>query len=244
MKRKREDDALLEVEDHLKNPYIPYTSDFLDERLQVLLERRLKLSGREYLFDGGYPEAVRKILILKRENASDGDTPPIAALIFEKPCKLSHRNVLGTLISLGVDRDVIGDISIWEDKIQIIVHERMLEYLKNNFTHINGRRIKVKTLPYPEIIPFEPEFDEYASTLASNRLDAAVSRIFGISRDKAARAIRQGLITHNYLPAEKVSTEVRVGDKISMRKKGKAEISEIGGYTKKGRLRFKYLKYK
>lgn len=233
-----------QIKDALNRPLKTFISDFLDENEQEVAKRLLNKTKREYRFDGGYEEAIRKILIIAPENRSlDNIKAPISAITFKKPGELSHRNVLGTFMSLGVERDTIGDIAIWDDLIQVVVLKRLSEYFLNNLEFINNSRIYPEAYSYNEIIPFELKYELENATAASNRLDAICASIFKTSRSKAAEAINKGFILLNHIPENKITTLVKEGDYISMKGKGKTEMLEFNGKSRKGRVRFSYKRY-
>ena len=236
---------LNDIQDKLKNPYLTYFSNFYDEKEQALLKPILNKSKRIYKFDGGYPEAQRKMLILYSEfDDKEFVEPPMSALVFKKPCELTHRNVLGTILSLGVNRDTIGDITIFDDFVQIIIQKHLGEYFLSNFRYINNHRVEPDLFEYHDIIPYSFKFDLETCTASSNRLDAVIASIFKTSRKKAIEFIKQGLILHNHLPLKKYTSPVEVNDTLSMRGKGKVKITSFGSKTKKGRIRINYKKYK
>ncbi len=86
--------------------------------------------------------------------------------------------------------------------------------------------------------------EERQDTVASLRLDNIVASAFGLSRAKAAEAIRRGMVSVNSMEALKVDMEIKECDKIAMREKGKAVLAEIGGTSRKDRIRIKINKYK
>lgn len=235
---------LFNIQSKLDNLYLDYTSNFLDESEQALLLPSLIRSKRDFSFDGGYSEAQRKILHLPAVYNSNEVRPPISAIVFKKPCELTHRNVLGTLMSLGINRDVIGDIAIWDDTVQIIVLERMQEYILNNLNFINNHPIFPEIRSYDEIIPYSVPYELETTTVSSNRLDGVVASIFKTSRKKATSFIKEGFVLHNHLPIQKMTNQVEVGDTLSMKGKGKVKISDFRGKTKKGKLRINFKRYK
>jgi RNA-binding protein YlmH len=76
------------------------------------------------------------------------------------------------------------------------------------------------------------------------RLDAVISSIFSVSRSAACDAINGGLVGVNGIAVIKPDRTVNEGDKLSLRGKGKAIIDSVGGFSKKGRIRFSYRRYR
>ncbi len=241
----RNSDKLIQVKEALRKKNRLYVSDFLDENEQAQALELLKRTSRSYRFDGGYDQAQRKILIIapEGENVDDYESP-LVSIVFKKPCDLNHRNVLGTLMSLGVERDTVGDIAIWKETVQVVILERLAEFFINNFNFINGIRIYPVEHGYESIIPFVPEFDEESVTAASNRIDAVAAGIFKTSRKKVLDLIHQERLSVNHLGVAKVTAPVSEGDILVLRGKGKVKIKDFGGKTKKGRIRVNFLRYK
>ncbi len=236
---------LKDIQDKIDNPYVTYSSNFLDQKEQALLEPILRKSKRDYFFDGGYDDSQRKILVLPSifDNLEDFQVP-IVSIVFQKPCELQHRNVLGTVLSLGLNRDVIGDIAIFDDIVQIVVKESLAEYISFNLTNINHYPIKAEILPYSEIIPYSTPYDLETVTTSSNRLDAVVAAIFRTSRKKAVRFIKEGLVMFNHLPIKKYTDSVKEGDTLSFKGKGKVEVTGFGTNTRKKKLRIYFKRFK
>lgn len=234
-----------DIKNALRRPLSPFISDFLDESEQALAENILKKTKREFRFDGGYEDALRKVLIIAPEDIPiEQIEVPISGIVFKKPpTELSHRNVLGSIMSLGISRDTVGDIAIWDDLIQVVVIDRLKEYLFNNFRFVNNNTIEPEILDYPSILPFKAKYSIETGTAASSRLDAVCAAVFKTSRKKVTEYIKKGQILLNHLPETKITTLVKDGDTISMRGEGKVKINEFSGLTKKKRLRFSYFKY-
>ena len=73
-------------------------------------------------------------------------------------------------------------------------------------------------------------------SVQSMRLDAVLAGLFDLSRSEAARQIRAGLVTVNYLDCQKCDLPVSEGDILALRGKGKAKVTGTGGESRKGRL--------
>lgn len=132
---------------------------------------------------------------------------------------LSHRDVLGSLMGLGIDRSRFGDIIMAEDGAVILADGPLLTYLKQNFLKIAMVHVTVDEMDLSLIAPKEEKVKEIKTTVASMRLDAIASSGFGISRTKAAEAIKGDRVQVNWQPAKGPSQEIQEGDVISLRGK-------------------------
>ncbi len=158
--------------------------------------------------------------------------------------KLTHRDYLGSVLSLGITRDVIGDILVREDGADIVVIAEIADFIDINYDKAGRTNLSVEILPISELDAGTVNIEERQDTVASLRLDNIVASAFGLSRAKAAEAIRRGMVSVNSMEALKVDMEIKECDKIAMRGKGKAVLAEIGGTSRKDRIRIKINKYK
>lgn len=149
---------------------------------------------------------------------------------------LGHRDVLGALMGLGVDRNRFGDILMREDGAVILAETSLLPYLQQSFTKIAMVSVAVEEMALTEIAPQAEKIKEIKTTVASLRLDAVASSGFGLSRTKAAEAIKGERVQVNWQPVKSPSRDVKVGDMISLRGKGRMEIAAITGTSRKGRI--------
>lgn len=149
---------------------------------------------------------------------------------------LSHRDVLGSLMGLGIGRERFGDIIMQDDGAIILADTSLLQYLKQNFTKIAMVTVAVTEMPLSDITPRQEKVKEIKTTVASLRLDAIASSGFGISRTKAAEAIKGERVQVNWQLAKGPAQDVREGDVISLRGKGRMELTQITGTSRKGRI--------
>ena len=153
---------------------------------------------------------------------------------FSKP--LTHRDYLGSLMALGIERDMTGDIAVNENGCHIAVIKNMAGYISENMSSA-GRG----TLTVRETQPWEAENITYDDgkedtfTVSSARLDSMVKNAFGISREGACDAITHGYVFVNDTECLKPDRKINVGDKITMRHKGRIIVTDFPGRSKKGR---------
>ena len=149
---------------------------------------------------------------------------------------LSHRDYLGSLLGLGVERSVAGDIFVRENGADIIVLREMADYLAQNLSSVGRSEVSVFTAGLDALDLGEQKTEEFRDTVASLRLDSVAASAFRSARGRAQEAIRQGLVFVNGRQVLKPDFELSEGDRISVRGKGKAVLSEVGGRTRKDRL--------
>jgi RNA-binding protein YlmH len=168
---------------------------------------------------------------------------PIFAIEFKKMIPIDHRNVLGELMHLGITRESIGDIDMGEDKVQIIAHQRLQDFLWINLNQVKGREIKTTIKEWHQIQSFEKNFKRLSVVVASNRLDGIINKIWGFSRQNSLVLIKQGKVRVNYMEITKNDFRLKSGDIISLRGKGKAKIIGMDERTKKGNIRLEVDRY-
>ncbi len=157
---------------------------------------------------------------------------------------LTHRDFMGGLLSLGIERSVIGDIAVVSESEAIVfVLDKIAPYIAAELKKIGRDRVKTEIFtPSPEyVIP--RKYESMSIVVSSPRVDGIVKAITGKSREVSADMVRAGLVELSYESVEDVSTQVRSGDILTVRGYGKYVIGDIVGETKSGRLRLTCKKY-
>ena len=220
---------------------IPAATGFLSPRE---LEMARYLFGDEpgLVAFGGYEDAERKMLCYLPEYLTQDflweEGSPVICLraTFYQGDNPSHRDFLGALMGCGISRECVGDICVGEGSCDFFVTEEMAPYLLQNFTGAGRVKVHLNAIPLKEASIPEPEITEIRDTLASLRLDSAVSAGFRIGRSLAAQYITAGKTAIDGLPCEKPDKPVTQGMKISIRGLGKIKLHSVNGRTKKGRI--------
>ena len=214
-------------------------SSFLDVRQSTMLENLFQ--GSKHILYGGYEDAERRIMVFLPDYLDEipEDDNPLEILRVShakggKP--LAHKDYLGSILGLGVDRNVTGDILVREAEADIVILKSMEDFFLTNYNQAGRTSLSVQALPISEINLGEIHVTEKRGTVASLRLDNLVSEGFNISRSKAQEAVKSGLVYVNNLQDTKSDRLVSEGDKIVLRGCGKIILKEIGNETRKGRL--------
>lgn len=158
--------------------------------------------------------------------------------------KYNHKDYLGGLMKLGLNRQKIGDIIVYSEGADIIVQNEIVPFLEQHIctlTRFQKAKIRVKAIE--ELHECIVKKEEMEIMLSSMRLDNIVSELSKTSRAKAQEIIKSERVIVNYEVATKDSKQIKVGDKITIRGKGKFEIKEQVGNTKKGRIILMVEKY-
>lgn len=157
---------------------------------------------------------------------------------------LTHRDFMGSILSLGVSRSVIGDITVVsESEAIVMVQDRIAEYVCTELKKIGRDGVKCEVFLPDPMYKIKREFEESVALLASMRLDCAVKAVTGLSREDSAELVRGGLVELSYSATTDVSADVTAGDVISVRGYGKYVVGDTVGRSSSGRLKVKIKKY-
>ena len=226
-----------------KAEYSSFLTKFLDEGE---LSSLLNANHNQYPLKifGGYDNAERvRVIIGEDDNNISNSDFEIAILKLEYPkkfVKINHRNVLGTIMSLGIMRNTIGDIIITDDDnalIYVLVIKEMVEYLKQNLTSINNYPVKIKEVEFDELKSVKlKDALEKTYIISSMRIDVILSNIIGVSRNEINSFFDEKRVLVNHQICMNRHYEYKTGDLISVRKFGRIIIDDNIKTTKKNNL--------
>lgn len=208
----------------------------LEEISEVLALNKGELAV--YL-DGGHDnsERVRAIIQLAEYSLPSKDDFKIAiykAKFNKTFSMISHRNMLGSIMSLGIERNTFGDIEIIDDTIYLFISNEIEKFLISNMPLVLNQRLN-----------FEKVFDvpkdnasESSKTIQvpSMRIDAIISHAINVSRGVSLEMISKGLVFVNHSECKNNSYQCKISDIISIRKYGRIEILSNSRTTKKNKL--------
>ena len=227
---------------------------FLSPREARLASEFIKYAGADVCCapKGGYPEAERVKLFVLPEFMSEPEY--LAPLAEEKMCllriygggfcTLTHRDYLGALLALGIERDVLGDLCVLDECHALLVCDAdIAPYLCAELTRVGKDGVKVERLPWGTEIVLPERYKQVSDTVASARFDCVAAALAGLSREKAQMLIRAGECTVDYEPCDKCDKVIDPPCVISLRGYGKFRVDDLGTQTKKGRLRLLARKY-
>ncbi|MDR1692834.1 MAG: RNA-binding protein [Oscillospiraceae bacterium] len=162
-----------------------------------------------------------------------GQEDLFAALKISAYEELGHRDVLGSLMALGIEREVIGDILPGG---YLVCLPEMAPFITQNLERIGRLPVTVATAELGALPVTEEAVQEKTDTVASLRLDALLSAAFGLSRGRAAELIEAGRVSLNHMECLQPDKTAEEGAVLSVRGMGRAKLLEIGGVSKKGRV--------
>lgn len=219
---------------------------FLTEEEQAIIDE-IPMFGENFCYFGGYDGAKRRMFgVFPEWEEPDEDKFPIKIVNFIKkyPKDLTHRDYLGTILSLGIDRNKVGDILVYEDGAYVFLSENIADTILFGIEKIANCGIKSKIVNIDEIEIPKQEFDDIKCIAASMRLDAVISGITKLSRNQAMLLIKGGKVSQNHREIEDGSKSVAEGDTISIRGYGRFIVFSVDGRTGSGRLHVHIKKFR
>ena len=237
---------VIDMANAAKEKYVKRFTFFLDDRQQELC-RQVLASERldNYLFWGGFDSADRKVLGLFHSfGEADNADFPVKSIRFtyRRADKLSHRDFLGALMSLQIERGCVGDIIVGEGSANVLVTDKVADRIVCDVSKIGRVGVKAFVGFDDSVIP-KIEMSEITGSVSSLRADCLISFSLHISREKAAAMIRQLGISINHMISYKADTVLKESDVFSVKGHGKFVFKSIDGVSKKEKIRITLCKF-
>lgn len=188
----------------------PYFMPFMSERKQAVLFSELKKAYFDnYLFFGGYGNSERKMLGLFFDEPCE-DCFPISAVefSFRKCDKLTHRDFLGALMSLGIERETVGDILVEDGRAVVFVKTELSDYIMSQISKVGSVGVKVDDADLSKL-PQGRGFEEKTYIVSSLRLDNIVAAVCRLSREKTRTVIMADSVCVNFEETKNVSLNLK-----------------------------------
>ncbi|MCY7770485.1 RNA-binding protein [Bacillus haynesii] len=242
-------DQALEWKRIVAEQYRMKLTDFLDPREQVILQSVIGQSDDVRLeFFGGFPEAERKRAVLFPEyaepSAEDFQVQGWEVIYPQKFASIEHRELLGSLMGIGLKRQKFGDLIFSDGTWQFICSEEVADFVFTQLTQIGKVKVSLEKIPLSKLKVPEQDVEIRDDTVSSLRLDAICSAMSRQSRQKAQVLVKNGLVKVNWKVIEDPSYALAEGDMVSIRGFGRFRMKNIDGKTKKGKWRLTFEKQK
>ncbi len=226
-----------------QNRSIPCTTQFLSPAQRAALEPLLAAAGHpRHLFHGGYEGAERTVCVFLPDWQEPEDWAPeegLAAIEAAYPStggSLTHRDLLGGLMGIGLTRERVGDILVGGTAAQIVCLKEAAPIILSQFDQAGRYRLKLREISLTDLTPAPAEVKLIHDTVAALRLDAVLASGFSLARGKAADAITGGRVSLNHRECLKPDRAVAGGDVLTCRGLGKCVVKTVGGQSRKGRI--------
>ena len=243
--------ALVRLEDIAENARRKYETQysvFLDAETVVLAKQFVRApEGFEIGFFGGYPEAERCIFGVWPEYEADEATEHFPLDLLKISCPpqktLTHRDCLGSLLGLGIKREMIGDILCDERIFYVFVSRKISSYIITNLEKIGSAGVRIKLISTDDFTVPQPKTETKGIFIMSNRLDAILAGALDLSRGKAADLIHAARVSVNHICRTETSMKLEEGDLLSVRGFGRFRVGKTGNQSRKGRTYLEIIKY-
>ena len=195
-----------------------------------------------HFLDGGYEDAERAAAFflpdyMEREDAAASEIAAIKASAVNDRFadELTHRDYLGALMNLGIERDCIGDILTEGSSSVFFCSMEMADYITENLLRVKHTSVRCSKADR-NALNIRQELEELQVNVASERIDAVIAALYRISRQKAAQLIEAEHVFINGIAVTSAGKQMKEGDRISVRGHGKFIYDGVGGSSRKGRL--------
>ena len=237
---------------------LPYLTPRQRKQAETLLRERGRM-GQAWFF-GGYPTAERVCLFLLPEYVTDclSSSPENCSLeelasmlddsLTESVCairirgsgyrELDHRDYLGSVLGLGLERDALGDIAVQNPHEAVVFCSRTIaRFLLESLNKVASDTVHCAPYTLDDAFTDGRHYRPIHDTVASPRLDCIVAALTNLSREDAQTAIRGGTVEVDFEPAERTDLLLTPPATLSVRGYGRFILRSFDGETRKGRLR-------
>ncbi|MDE6280910.1 MAG: RNA-binding protein [Oscillospiraceae bacterium] len=233
----------LDQMERAQNRSIPSATQFLSPAQRAALEPLLASCGHpRHLFHGGYEGAERTVCVFlpdwqePEDWLAEDELAAIEAAYPPTGADLTHRDLLGGLMGIGLTREKVGDILVGDTAAQIICLKEAAPIILSQFEQAGRYRLKLKEIPLSALSPAPAEVKLIHDTVAALRLDAVLASGFSLARGKAADLVTTGRVSLNHRECLKPDKPVVQGDVLTCRGLGKCVVKTVGGQSRKGRI--------
>lgn len=230
---------------YVEKNHMTAITDFINPYVAKICIPVIKNYDIEFKIFPSYEHCERKVFILHPQY-SIIDKSYISGIHINNKSKfkkLSHKDYLGALMSLGIERSKIGDIYVYDDYGDVIVNNDIADYIICNLDKIGHNKIEAKRINISQVNFKEQEHEILNIISSSMRNDNIVKQIINLSREKASVLIKSGNVKINYIPENRVSIELKEGDLLSISRAGRFKIYKINGKTKSGKQKIQIKHY-
>ncbi len=155
---------------------------------------------------------------------------------------LGHRDFLGALMNLGIERSTLGDIFIKDNNGYLFCLDSIAEFIMEELRRIRHTDVKCSRAE-PDKVLEKREKVRQNLTVSSERADVVIASLYHLSRTQSMDFFRARKIFINGRLCENNSCSLKTGDVVTVRGKGKFFYDGADRETKKGKLSVGVLLY-
>ena len=233
---------LAELAERSYNTYSFQFTDFLGLGEQSIFESLKKeLYGISYERFGGAAGAERIIIRFGDEAELGYSEPfPISCIKIAPKCekfaeKLTHRDFLGAVLNLGIERSKLGDIVIVDNAAYLFAKNEIASFLTDSLVRVRHTDVVLRIVDAPPASELY-KTERQKIQISSERLDAIISKLFHISREASSLLFTRGAVFINGRICQSQSERVKEGEIISVRGYGKFIYRGVESESRKGKL--------
>ena len=200
-----------------------------------------ELSHVKFVLSGGADSTDRKVVRFGNadELGYEVDFPIVCIHIKPLQAKfadaLSHRDFLGALMNLGIERSTLGDIRVGDKEAYLFCLESIAEYICENLTQVKHTYVRCEVVEHAAEVP-EEEPQRLLVQAASMRVDAVLAKVYNKSREVSLALFRAQKVFVDGRLCENNAKQLKVGETVNARGYGKFRVVGEPKETKKGRM--------
>ena len=216
--------------------YTPFLG-LAEQQVFYAVEREVSYAGVG--MEGGAPLCERKIIRFG-DSGYEEEYPIAAVEIMPRTPKfaekLTHRDFLGAVMNLGIERDITGDIFLREQGAILFCHETIVDYIIENLDRVRHTNVVCKPVE-GEVLARSAEPERISVTVSSVRADGVISKVYNLSREESRELFNNGRIFINGIQTENGACQLKEEDAVTVRGFGKFIYYGQTGVSKKGKSR-------
>lgn len=162
----------------------------------------------------------------------------------EAPVTWTHRDLLGSMLGLGLSREKFGDLRIGEAAAYVFVLEKLAPFVLSSLTRVSRDPVSVRAVPWSSFPQEDAGGELIFRTVKSPRLDALIAAGFDLSRGQAQKLVESDRVKVNHRPEGRPDKTVPEGAVISVRGFGRLILAAHLGQSKKEREKMQIKRYR
>lgn len=224
------------------NKGIPlFTKEFVQPNIWSYFVKNFNCKNFKVDAQGGYQESDRRIMSFN----NDYDIPyPYKMIVIKNESrfsKLAHKDYLGALMSLGINREKFGDLVVDDNKAYVPIFEEVVDYVMSNLIQVGNSPVIINIVE--DGYDLKNKYTKIDIIIPSLRIDNFIAKLAKISRVQATEFINKGNVLIDYSKVQSKNKEVTLGQIITIPRVGKFKVGNIIGSTKSGKYKIEIIKY-
>lgn len=230
-------DWILQVE----NQYAPYLTNFLNPRQLFIVESIIGQYDTIYHQSfGGYEGAEQQRILIYppyyEPTSNDFEITLFEINYLTKFAELSHGQIMGTVLGIGISRGNLGDILTDGERWQFFADEGMKDFILMNVNHVGRVNVHLEENSIENLVQKMDKWESEEIVVSSLRIDVILARALNVSRNRAKTLIKDQKVKLNWVEVERPDIDVEEYDILSIRGFGRVKIGTQQGITRKDNL--------